>query len=90
VIEDTYLMGADYFQTPAKLEEDHKLGIPNVGVGKNSYISRAIIDKNARIGENVRIKPHPPGENFSGPGFTVINGITVVEKDAVIADGMEI
>lgn len=90
VIEDTYLMGADYIQTQEGLEEDIKLGIPHVGVGKNSRIYKAIIDKNARIGENVRIGPHDSGDNFSGPGFLVRNGITVVEKDAVIADGMEI
>jgi len=88
VIEDTILMGADFIQTFEELEEDRKLGIPHIGVGKNSRISKAIVDKNARIGENVKIGPHDANENFSGPGYIVKNGITVVEKDAVIADGM--
>ena len=90
VIEDSYLMGADYIQTAEELEEDLKLGIPHVGVGKNSRIVKAIIDKNARIGQDVKIGPHAPDENFSGPGYMVKNGITVVEKDAVIAEGMVI
>lgn len=87
---DSVLMGADFVQSEEELEEDLKLGIPHIGIGKNSRIVRAIIDKNARIGEKVRIGPHAPDENFAGPGYMVKNGITVVEKDAVIADGMEI
>ena len=89
-IRDTYLMGGDYIQTQEQLEEDNKLGIPHIGVGKNSRIVKAIIDKNARIGENVKIGPHAPGENLAGPGYMVKDGITVVEKDAVIIEGMEI
>lgn len=90
LIEDTFLMGADYAQSLDDLAEDIKLGIPNIGIGKNSRISKAIIDKNARVGSNVKIGPHPDDFTFSGPGYMVKNGITVVEKDAVIPDGMEI
>eukprot|EP00494_Astrolonche_serrata_P030226 UN30493 len=55
VIEDSLLMGADYYET----ENDKKIlsesgGIP-IGIGKNAHIRKAIIDKNARIGENVKI-----------------------------------
>ncbi len=89
-VKESVLMGADYFQSDEELEEDIKLGIPHIGVGRNSRICRAIVDKNARIGENVSIGPHAPEENFNGPGFMVKSGITVIEKDAVIADGMEI
>ena len=90
LIEDSFLMGADYTQSPLDLKEDLKLGIPHIGIGKNCHISKAIIDKNARIGANVKIGPHPDGVTLSGPGYTVKNGITVVEKDAVIPDGMNI
>ena len=90
LIEDTFLMGADYAQTAEDLEEDIKLGIPHIGIGKNSRICKAIIDKNARIGSNVKIGSHPDDYSFSGPGYMIKNGIAVVEKDAVIPDGMEI
>ena len=90
MIQDSILMGADYYQTDEELEEDLRLGMPHVGVGKNSRIIKAIIDKNARIGENVKIGPHAPEENQTGPGFMVKQGITVIEKDALIPDGAEI
>ena len=90
IVQDSQIMGADFLQTEAELREDVMLGRPHVGVGKGSVISKAIIDKNARIGKNVKIGPHPGGQNFSGPGYMVKDGITVVEKDAIIMDGMEI
>lgn len=89
-IQDTILMGGDYYQTDEELEEARKLGIPCIGVGRNSRIIKAILDKNARIGENVKIGPHAPDENITGDGYMVKQGITVVEKDAIIPDGAEI
>ncbi len=87
IIQDTQLMGADYYQTEDDLQEDVKLGRPHIGIGPYSRIEKAIIDKNARIGKNVRIGPHPDGLNTSGPGYVIVDGITVVEKDAVLKDG---
>ena len=90
IILDTQLMGADYYQSDEELAEDDDLGRPHICIGKNSRITKAIIDKNARIGEGVIIGPHDDSENFSGPGYLVTDGITVVEKDAVLLDGMKI
>ena len=54
-IRDTYIMGIDFPEHPQHLAENVRLNRPAFGVGANSVIERAIIDKNARIGRNVRI-----------------------------------
>ncbi|KAE9452797.1 hypothetical protein C3L33_15302, partial [Rhododendron williamsianum] len=55
IIEDTLLMGADYYETDAdKILLLAKGSLP-IGIGKNSHIKKAIIDKNARIGDNVKV-----------------------------------
>ncbi len=83
VIRDTVLMGADYYDTP---EEMKKSGIP-IGIGKNSVIEGALIDKNARIGEGVVIKPFPFGTEVDGDDWVVRDGIVVIPKRAVIPSG---
>ena len=61
--------------------------MPPLGIGEDSEISGTIVDKNARIGRGVKIKPKQPHENYAGHGYMVKDGITVIEKDAVIPDG---
>ncbi len=84
VIRDTVLMGADYFDNPDDLSKGQ--GIP-LGIGKNSVIEGALIDKNARIGEGVIIKPFPRGAEIDGKEYFVRDGIVVVPKRAVILPG---
>ena len=55
VIEDTVVMGCDYYETVGDIERNYAKGIPLLGVGKNCQIRRAILDKNVRIGDNVKI-----------------------------------
>jgi glucose-1-phosphate adenylyltransferase len=84
VIRDTVLMGADYYDNPDDLEKGR--GIP-LGVGKNCVIEGALIDKNARIGEGVVIKPFPRGTELDEDEYNVRDGIVVVPKRAVIMPG---
>ena len=65
---------------------------PRKGVGAHSTISRAIVDKNARIGRQVRIvnQAHVQEANQEDLGFVIRNGIVVVIKNATIPDGMVI
>ncbi len=86
VIRDSYIMGADYYEEDPETAPMHRRRTPPVGIGEGSRISGAIVDKNARIGKGVIIQPKDPGENADGAGFMVINGITIIEKDAVIPD----
>ena len=89
VLQDTLLMGADFFESSderAALRE--RGGIP-VGVGPGTTVKRAILDKNARIGSNVTIvnKDHVEEADRSDQGFYIRNGIVVVVKNATIQDG---
>ena len=82
---DTVMMGADYYEDrlPVGVE------IP-IGVGHNSWIEGAILDKNARIGSHVIIKPFQPGVDVDGDGWVVRDGIVVIRKNAVIPAGTHI
>jgi glucose-1-phosphate adenylyltransferase len=82
IIKNTVMMGADYYE-----EDSHKKGSVPIGVGKNSYIEGAIIDKNARIGEGVIIKPFPLGTETEGENWFIRDGIVVISKSTVIPPG---
>lgn len=89
VIEDTLLMGTDFYEKP----EDCELapGCLPMGVGPNSHIAKCIVDKNVRIGANVKLvnKGNVVEANHEELGFIVKDGITVVIKDAAIPAGFE-
>jgi glucose-1-phosphate adenylyltransferase len=88
VIEDTLLMGADFYQTNDHLATDRKSSKVHLGIGENSVIRRAIIDKNVRIGKNVQIinKDHVQDSTREDKGFCIRSGIVVVMKGATIPD----
>ncbi len=90
VIEDSMLMGADYYQKAAEQKAiDREGDVPPVGIGADTTIRRAIIDKNARIGSNVQIvnKDRVEEAERESQGFYIRSGIVVVFKNAVIPDG---
>lgn len=89
VIEDSLLMGADYYEPFSERESGmQKGGIP-LGIGANTTIRGAIVDKNARIGRNVQIinKDGVEESNREDEGFYIRGGVVVVLKNATIADG---
>jgi glucose-1-phosphate adenylyltransferase len=83
-VRDSILMGADGYDCTRAVYPD---GMPPLGIGRNSVVERAIVDKNARIGEGVVITPEGKPENLDGENFYVRDGIVVIPKDAVIPDG---
>ncbi|MDJ0733043.1 MAG: glucose-1-phosphate adenylyltransferase [Nostocaceae cyanobacterium] len=89
VIDNSMLMGADYYQASAERQYSLQSGDVPVGIGQNSTIRRAIVDKNARIGSNVQIinKDNVQESDKENQGFYIRNGIVVVLKNAVIPDG---
>lgn len=83
VIRDSILMGADYYPS------EHP-GTPAIGIGPNCHIEGAIIDKNARLGEGVVIRPFPRGEGPSHEAWSIQDGVVVIPKNAVIPSGTQI
>ncbi|NEO05187.1 MULTISPECIES: glucose-1-phosphate adenylyltransferase [unclassified Moorena] len=89
VIEDSLIMGADYYQSLTERLSAQEQGQVTLGIGKDTVIRRAIIDKNACIGNNVKIfnKDRVEEANCESEGFYIRNGIVVVLKNAVIPHG---
>jgi glucose-1-phosphate adenylyltransferase len=90
-IRNTYIMGADLYEQPRHLDENVRLKRPNVGVGANSVIENAIIDKNPRIGSNVVIR-NAAGivESEEGPNYVIRDKIVVIPKYSILRDGFVI
>ena len=90
IIKNTYIMGADYYESVKDMEENTLRGVPNMGIGKNCHIERAIIDKNCAIGDNVRIIGHHGLTEGDYDMYSVRDGIVVLKKGAVISAGTQI
>ncbi|HEX5150709.1 MAG TPA: glucose-1-phosphate adenylyltransferase [Parafilimonas sp.] len=86
-IVNSYLMGNDFYETIEQMDENISAGIPRIGIGDRCYIKNAIIDKNVRIGNDVRINGGSHLENVDHTLYTVKDGIVVVKKNAVLPDG---
>ncbi|WP_343559368.1 glucose-1-phosphate adenylyltransferase [Sphingobacterium sp.] len=91
VMKSTYMMGSDYYE---QLEEVIELGNtqkpPPVGVGERCYIENAILDKNCRIGNDVRIKGGSHLKDGDFQTHTICDGIVVVKKNAIISNSVSI
>lgn len=87
-IEDSLIMGADFYEPFAERRSDCETSKISLGIGTNSTIRRAIIDKNARIGCDVQIinKDRVEEAEREKEGFYIRSGIVVVLKNAVIPD----
>jgi glucose-1-phosphate adenylyltransferase len=84
---DTLILGADYHETPDMVAESTRKGLPSIGVGAGTIVKRAIIDKNARIGRDVRIVNEGRLQEHDGDGYYIRDGIVCIPKNAVIRDG---
>lgn len=82
-IADSVLLGSDYYPTP---EEERNGKIP-IGIGKDCQIVGAIIDKNARLGNKVIIRPFQAGTDLDFEDWVVRDGIVVIPKNAIIPHG---
>lgn len=89
-VVSSYLMGNDYFETIAEINSARALGHPVLGIGDRCYIKNAIVDKNVRIGDDVRINGGHHLENCDHALYTVKDGIVVVKKGAIIPNGFVI
>ncbi len=86
-IENSYLMGADFYETLEEIRENGRNNIPNIGIGNHTVIRNAIIDKNARIGHNSQITNINGHVYFDGDNYSVRDNIVVIPKGAIIPEG---
>lgn len=82
-----YIMGSDYYETIDDINNDQNKGLPAIGIGKRCYIRNCIIDKNCRIGDDVRLNGGPHLENTDTELYTIKEGIIVTKKGAVFPNG---
>ncbi len=85
-------MGSDFFESIEEIRRDLETGKPHIGVGENSIIRRAIIDKNVRIGKNVQLLNPERIENKDDENgsYYIREGIIIIPKGAIVKDGTSI
>lgn len=86
-IASCYIMGSDYYETIEDINSDQYKGVPPIGIGKRCYLRNCIVDKNCRIGDDVRLNGGPHLENTDHELYTIKEGIIVVKKGAVLPNG---
>jgi glucose-1-phosphate adenylyltransferase len=84
--------GADFFEGEDVSMRLHGGGddVPALGIGRYCVIERTIIDKNARIGDGVVIRPQPREREVREDHYWIRDGITIIQRGAVIPSGTEI
>jgi glucose-1-phosphate adenylyltransferase len=85
-VKDCIIIGADRYES----DEERALNTPahpGLGIGDGSHVERAIVDKNVRIGKNVRILNEKKLVTADAPNYCIREGIVVIAKDAIIPDG---
>nr|WP_254054140.1 sugar phosphate nucleotidyltransferase [Singulisphaera sp. GP187] len=90
-IRNTYIMGADSYEQSRHLEDNTRANRPGVGVGADSIIENAIIDKNARIGRGVRIRNEAGViDSDDAPHYVIRDKIVVIPKYTILQDRLVI
>ncbi|MFM2295265.1 MAG: Glucose-phosphate adenylyltransferase [Verrucomicrobiota bacterium] len=80
-------LGNDYYESADSIAQCARNGTPHLGIGNNCHIENAIIDKNARIGNDVKISPAGKPENVEHPLYYIRDGIVIIPKNAIIPHG---
>jgi len=83
-------LGCDYYEMHESILEHERAGKPRIGIGAGCRIENTIIDKNARVGDNVVISPAGKPENLDHPLYYIRDGIVVIPRNGMIPHGMVI
>jgi glucose-1-phosphate adenylyltransferase len=86
-ISNSYLMGNDYYQNLEEIKQNILHGIKTVGIGERCFFNNTIVDKNCRIGNDVRMNGGKHLQDTNTALYTIKDGIIVIKKGAVIPDG---
>jgi glucose-1-phosphate adenylyltransferase len=90
VLHRTVVLGSDYYESAESILQHEKAGLPRIGIGANGRIENTIVDKNARIGDNVVISPAGKPDKVDHPNYYIRDGVVIVPKNGVIPHGMAI
>ena len=89
-LKNVVMMGSDYYETIDDERKNIEKSHPSLGIGQNCSIENAIIDKNARIGDNCRITPFGKPDKWESEGLYVRDGVIIVTKNAVIPPNTQV
>lgn len=84
------LLGSDYYESAESIRQNAAQGVPRIGIGANCKIENTIVDKNARIGDNVVISPAGKPDKVDHPYYYIRDGIVIIPKNGVIPHNTEI
>jgi len=80
-------MGCDYYESDLSHGQPPHLGLPPIGIGRNARIENAIIDRNARIGDNVVLSPAGKPRHLDHEHCYIREGVVIVPRNGVIPPG---
>ncbi len=86
-IKDSIVIGADRYETEIERTANRNKGIPDIAIGEQTVIEQAIVDKDCRIGKNVRITNHRGVQDEEGPNYVIRDGIVVIPRGTTVPDG---
>jgi glucose-1-phosphate adenylyltransferase len=89
-VRNSVLIGADRFETPLEREANRQRGIPDLTVGDNTIIENAILDKDCRIGRNVRIVNKRGVQEAETDLYAIREGVITIPRGTIVPDGTEI
>ena len=89
-LEDVVMMGSDNYETDEELARNEQASLPHLGLGKNCVVKGAIIDKNTRIGNDVKLSPEGKEDGVYQHGIVIRDGVLVVPKGMTVPNGFEI
>ncbi len=89
-IHRAVLLGNDYFESAESIRQNESEGRPRIGIGRNTIIHNAIVDKNARIGSDCVITPDGKPVNLDHENYFIRDGIVIIPKSGVVPNGMKI
>ena len=89
-LQRTIMMGSDFYETQASREQHRARGLPSIGIGENTKIDNAIIDKNARVGDNCVISPAGKPKELDHDLYYIRDGIVIIPKNGVVPHGTKI
>lgn len=87
---NSYLMGNDYYQNLEEIRTNIMHGIINIGIGERCFINNTIVDKDCRIGNDVRLIGGKHLQDNDTDLYTIKDGIIVVKKGAILPDGFTV